>query len=154
MPEDQGHNAINTNAVLVGGPAALYFFGYEGLAGICSFLFASIALNPDLDAKSDPYAHWGLLWWYWWPYQRFIPHRATISHGPIIGTVVRVLYLGPLIAAVLGLCIWGGITTVPDIQAWTVEHRRALFIAFCGLELNALFHITADVITTWFRRTF
>lgn len=153
MPEDQGHNAINVNALLIGAPVAIYFLGYEALAGVCAFLFASLAFNPDLDLKSDPYAHWGLLKWYWWLYQRLIPHRDAISHGPLIGTTVRLLYLSPLVALVLGSCVAAEITTVPDIHAWAFEHRRALYIAFCGLELNALLHIAADLITTWFKRT-
>ena len=62
-----------------------------------------IILTPDLDVKGTradrivrqsagfiPAVIWGLLWN---PYSALIPHRSFISHGPIIGTVIRLLYI-------------------------------------------------------------
>ena len=154
MPDDRGHNIINTSAVIVGAPYALYFFGWDGLAGTAAFLFASLAFNPDLDLDSDPYAHWGPLKWYWWAYKKFVPHRDIISHGPVIGTVFRLLYLSPLIAVVLSAFVLTGKLTVDEIRTWATAHKITLAFVGGGLEVNSLLHIIADKVSTWFKRTF
>lgn len=70
-----------------------------------------ILLTPDLDVKGVeadsivrdlglvPALIWGLIWN---PYSAVIPHRSIWSHGLIIGTVIRLVYIGiPL--AIVGL---------------------------------------------------
>jgi uncharacterized metal-binding protein len=72
---------------------------------------AGLVLTPDLDVKGTradalirrqglaPALLWGLLWA---PYSALIPHRSILSHGLILGTVLRLVYVAaPL--AVLGL---------------------------------------------------
>ncbi len=80
-------------------------------AGGC---LAGILINPDLDNRRPVYSHavvrrsagkavaW--LWQaFWWPYARLIPyHRHWLSHLPLLGTALRLLYL--LIFA--GLLLW------------------------------------------------
>ncbi|MEL7225148.1 MAG: metal-binding protein [Cyanobacteria bacterium P01_D01_bin.36] len=58
-----------------------------------SFLVGGLMLGPDLDIHSVQYTRWGPLRWIWLPYQIAIKHRSPISHGPIIGTALRVIYL-------------------------------------------------------------
>ena len=55
-------------------------------------------LGPDLDIHSIQYRRWGPLRWIWLPYQKALKHRSQLSHGPIIGTAVRVMYLSVWIA--------------------------------------------------------
>jgi len=71
-----------------------------------------IILTPDLDIKGTeadrvvresagliPALVWGILWN---PYSALIPHRSILSHGLIIGTLIRLLYIAvPL--ALLGI---------------------------------------------------
>lgn len=96
-------------------------------AAIVSAFMFQYAINPDLDLLENSIAakrsrtyipEWfydgevrqfawlflrtlyaiGLL--YLWPYSAIIPHRHPLSHAPLLGTVIRLLYtLWPLILA-------------------------------------------------------
>lgn len=57
------------------------------------FVFAGLMFSGDLDVKSVQYKRWGWLRWIWIPYQRLISHRSPLSHGPVLGTVTRLVYL-------------------------------------------------------------
>ncbi|XGB41796.1 MAG: metal-binding protein [Nodosilinea sp. LVE1205-7] len=56
------------------------------------FLVGGLLLGPDLDIHSVQYKRWGWLRWIWLPYRGSMRHRSFWSHGPIIGTTVRVIY--------------------------------------------------------------
>ena len=67
-------------------------------------------ITPDLDQEEVTRSEWevikrtGPLGWFWvalwWLYARAIPHRHWLSHAPVIGTVLRWLYLSlPVLAA-------------------------------------------------------
>ena len=119
-----------------------------------SFLFAGLMFGPDLDIYSRQYQRWGFLRWMWIPYQKSLRHRSMLSHGIIIGTVVRSLYLLGWIAVVgfLGLLVAQAIWDV----SWTSEEIAELAIAriqqhygesiavFLGLELGAMSHYLSD----------
>lgn len=63
----------------------------------------SLFISPDLDQGTSYYGgrlirsasplffHVWML--FWRPYSILIPHRSWISHFPIIGTVIRIIYL-------------------------------------------------------------
>lgn len=64
---------------------------------------SGILLTPDLDVKGTradkivrenagliPAVVWGL---FWNPYSALIPHRSVLSHGLIIGTLIRLVYI-------------------------------------------------------------
>ena len=53
-------------------------------------------LSPDLDlAHSRPSKRWGVLSWYWDVYRAMCGgHRSWLSHGPFVGSLGRLLYLG------------------------------------------------------------
>lgn len=84
-----------------------------------------IALSPDLDQETlNSFEHklvkytlgLGFLWvMIWYPYSRFLPHRSWLSHVPIIGTCLRLAYLGTV--ATLGLFafrVWpSAVVTIP-----------------------------------------
>jgi uncharacterized metal-binding protein len=110
-----------------------------GLIATASYYLAGMYLSPDLDLVSRPFKRWGLLRWVWLPYQRLIPrHRHWLSHGPVIGSGVRLLYLAALISPVwflfpgLQQTQWSGVT-LPNVMAF-----------FCGVELSALNHLLLD----------
>lgn len=118
------------------------------------FLFGGLMFGPDLDIYSRPYQRWGFLRFIWLPYQKSLRHRSLFSHGPIIGTTLRVVYLGGLIAiaAVFALFVaqtlWNvqlnwqtvGETVISTLTRYTTE-----FLAlFLGLELGAMSHSLSD----------
>lgn len=78
------------------------------VAGGC---LSGILLTPDLDQEGISSSEWvlvkktkgvGFLWlMLWYPYALLIPHRAFLSHFPIVGTVGRLLYLSIVPVAIL-----------------------------------------------------
>ncbi|WP_404788806.1 metal-binding protein [Altericista sp. CCNU0014] len=128
------------------------------LAG--SFLFSGLMFGPDLDIYSVQFKRWGILRWIWRPYQKSMRHRSWLSHGPIVGTIVRLAYLG-LWAALLGaVFIW--IATLNRWSLWPWQAIKSqlqqIALQYCwqglailiGLELGALSHTWSDSIgSTW-----
>jgi uncharacterized metal-binding protein len=129
------------------------------------YLFSGLMFGPDLDIHSRQYRRWGILRWIWLPYRRSMRHRSVLSHGLIIGTVVRLLYLllwlgllsmllllaGAIASQMLGrLEHWDrfiqGIS-----EAWisglkrSLQHHLTEWLALgIGLELGALSHSLSD----------
>jgi uncharacterized metal-binding protein len=110
-----------------------------GLIATASYYISGMYLSPDLDLVSRPFKRWGLLRFIWLPYQRLIPrHRHWLSHGPVIGSAVRLVYLAtwlsPLLVLFPGLqrIQWVGVT-LPNVVAFLV-----------GVELSALNHLLLD----------
>jgi uncharacterized metal-binding protein len=118
------------------------------------FLFSGLIFGPDLDLYSFHYKRWGKLRWLWQPYQQAIKHRSIWSHGPIVGTLGRIFYLGLWLG--LAGCLYLGIVQAIWGQAYTgkqllgilqhsIERDRSIYIAlFCGLELGAMSHYLSD----------
>ena len=83
-------------------------------------------------------------WWiYWYPYSRLIYHRSVLSHLPVLSTLIRLLYIYPLLL----FCLWLlGITLaeLPPATGWI----------FLGLALSDTVHTLLDKATTRLRRAF
>lgn len=66
----------------------------------------AVIISPDLDQDGLTKSETSILkrsrilgwaWFlYWLPYAKAIRHRHWLSHAPIIGTTIRLLYLSPL----------------------------------------------------------
>jgi uncharacterized metal-binding protein len=124
------------------------------LAG--SFLFSGLMFGPDLDIYSVQFKRWGMLRWIWRPYQKSMRHRSWFSHGPIIGTLIRLVYLGCWVA--LGGVIYNGVAILNHWAFWSwdsIQHQiRLLALQYngqglailAGLELGALSHSWSDAI--------
>ncbi len=122
------------------------------------FLIGGWMFGPDLDIHSVQYKRWGWLRWIWLPYRGRIRHRSRLSHGPLIGTAVRVLYFSGWVALV-GLIVvdvinssQGAELTWGDLIAgigWGIKtywpHWLALLV---GLELGACSHYVTDWLTS------
>ena len=79
------------------------------IAPVCAGILVGLLLSPDMDQAEIHFVVpmqafqflfgsllgtlWGL---YWWPYGRLIAHRSWISHMPIVGTTLRLVYLAPV----------------------------------------------------------
>ncbi|MBE9139918.1 metal-binding protein [Nodosilinea sp. LEGE 07088] len=132
-------------------------------AVVClGFLLGGWVLGPDLDIHSVQYKRWGWLRWIWLPYRGSIRHRSRWSHGPIIGTVVRVLYLsfwlglgGLIVIDLLNnaqrtALTWGDLI---DRLGWGLMAYWPWWLALMvGLELGALSHYVADWLSSAAKR--
>ncbi|MGD1867117.1 MAG: metal-binding protein [Phormidesmis sp.] len=124
-----------------------------------SFLIGGLMLGPDLDIHSVQYTRWGPLRWIWLPYQIAIKHRSPISHGPIIGTALRVLYLSFWLALFALLSV-ETLNWVWDAKlSWEIlrDPFRNLFQKYViewvavvvGLELGSVSHSVSDSIGSY-----
>jgi uncharacterized metal-binding protein len=119
-----------------------------------SFLFGGLMFGPDLDIYSCQYQRWGWFKLIWLPYQKNLRHRSLVSHGPLIGTALRILYLATWIAVVgiLGLVIAEKIGNLAGnwqdvvLGCWRSisEHPIELLAIYIGLELGAMSHYLSD----------
>ncbi|MCL2932218.1 MAG: metal-binding protein [Trichodesmium sp. MAG_R03] len=117
------------------------------------FLFSGLMFGPDLDINSRQFQRWGWFKWLWRPYQRSLNHRSFLSHGPIIGTALRLLYLlnwlvvfvvlGLVIDELLGLelSVLGFITSLWRSLSQNYQEVIALLV---GLELGSMSHYLSD----------
>lgn len=123
------------------------------------FLFSGLMFGPDLDLVSRPYKRWGLLRWIWLPYQKALRHRSFLSHGLIVGTTLRLLYLYVWIFLLvilplsLLLLLWGISwgwqlfflqVVLRLLYQSAVENWPVLLALFIGLELGAMSHSLSD----------
>jgi uncharacterized metal-binding protein len=95
-----------------------------GLIVTASYYLAGMYLSPDLDLVSRPFKRWGLLRFVWLPYRRLIPfHRHWLSHGPVVGSAVRLVYLAALVSPLwfffpgLQQVQWSGVTATKAMAA-------------------------------------
>jgi uncharacterized metal-binding protein len=119
-----------------------------------SFLFGGLMFGPDLDIYSCQYQRWGWFKPIWLPYQKSLRHRSLLSHGPLIGTALRILYLAIwiLVFGVLGLAIaqkignlgWNWLDLVFSYGRSIWEHHIEILAVYIGLELGAMSHYLSD----------
>jgi uncharacterized metal-binding protein len=92
--------------------------------------------NGDLDIESAPYHRWFFLRFIWIPYQSMFGHRSMFTHGLIIGTVVRILYIGVIPFIILAF--------KGQVHILTNINLQLIIFIFVGLELGSAFHTIAD----------
>ncbi|MBD2100375.1 metal-binding protein [Leptolyngbya sp. FACHB-261] len=119
-----------------------------------SYLFAGLMFGGDLDIHSQQYKRWGILRWLWLPYRKSMRHRSFLSHGPVVGTVLRLAYLACWVLPVVLLILWGWYQTQGWLWQWRpiAKAGLALFTTFplqwlailVGLELGAMSHSLSD----------
>jgi len=102
------------------------------------YLFASLMFNGDLDTNSRPYNRWWLLKMIWIPYQLMFNHRSIFTHGLIIGTIIRIIYI--CLIPIIIIYFKGDIETVKNLDT------SLLLLVFIGLESGAAVHTIADKI--------
>ncbi len=172
MPNAQTHDIIT---LVTAAGANLVYFKLSpdpkpsmAVLFTATYLFAGYACAGDLDLNSKEYQRWGPLRILWWPYKTFIPHRSWMSHGLILGGLVRLCYL----AVICALIFVGGLSC----YAWLTHHSvdslavtKDRWFSLVGLmkarpyETTALLggfilagttHSLADIISTWYKRRF
>ena len=163
MPSGRTHDRITMTCLPIITVGTLSLTQDSGLTFwvAAGFLFGGWMLGPDLDTHSVHYKRWGWLRWIWLPYRGQVKHRSPLSHGPIIGTVVRVLYL-LLWIIVLGLVSIAIANQVGQIGwtwqdlgrwvNWIRQYSREGLAIVIGLELGACSHYLADRIGSAHKR--
>ncbi|MBF2097143.1 MAG: metal-binding protein [Gloeomargaritaceae cyanobacterium C42_A2020_066] len=119
-----------------------------------AYLFGGLMFSGDLDTLSRPWQRWGPFRWLWAPYRTVLRHRSFWSHGPLVGTALRLLYLGIWVGLVSGIvwCIsnalgeplwqWQGLPA--QVEPIWQRHQAQVLALLAGLELGSLSHSGSD----------
>ena len=123
MPGGRTHDVVTAVIAPIAFVIGVLWQGWPGgFLFMGTHLFSGLMLSPDLDVDigSHPYRRWGPFRIIWQPYMRAIGHRSRLSHGPVVGTFLRILYL--VLVAVITYCVvltvvvllwgttgWGGV---------------------------------------------
>jgi uncharacterized metal-binding protein len=156
MPNGRTHDSITLWALPVIAGLTFWYSHNSGITLVISagFLLGGLMFGPDLDIYSVQYQRWGIFRWIWLPYQKSLRHRSFLSHGPIIGTTLRVVYFTAIIALCgffllfvsdrLGVVVlnWQalGKGVAHPLRRYTME----FLTLFLGLELGAMSHYLSD----------
>ena len=120
----------------------------SGLIGGAAFLVGGLWLSPDLDTNSIAKKRWGILQHLWWPYRKLIPHRSFLSHGPFLGTAVRIIYIlilsNLLIFLLKPLGFLTTFTTTHFIKELIQQQPQKVLAGLIGLEASAWLHLIKD----------
>ncbi len=144
MPDGKTHDKISTFTAPIIGVVTYLICKDIKLAVILmsTYIFASFMFNGDLDTHSKPFNRWWLFKMIWIPYQMMFSHRSIFTHGLVIGTVVRLLYLGiiPFIAFLLK----GNLDIITTLSESTMLIMLTMVI---GLELGSAVHTISDYLS-------
>ena len=176
MPSGYTHDRITlwSLPIVAGLTLGLTWSSRLTLLASSGFLFAGLMFGPDLDINSRQYQRWGWLRWIWLPYRTLIRHRSLLSHGLLIGTVFRIVYLTAWVSLV-GLVCWLVITGYSAwsrhaLHAWSPlslalknlqqlpwqilypRYQADAIALFVGLEAGAMSHAISDGISTYYKK--
>ncbi len=123
------------------------------------YFFSGMMFGPDLDIHSLQYKRWGMIRGIWLPYRRFLKHRSIFSHGFIIGTCVRLIYLFLIIACIsilvvaIAQLIFGFTWNWQDFAQRQLsllinKYPQETITLFIGLEIGAMSHSVSDWISS------
>ena len=169
-----GARTLDALTLFTAGGANLAYFQFapapqptHAVLFTASYLFAGYACAGDLDLDSSEFRRWGPLRVLWLPYQKIVPHRSWVSHGLILGGVIRALYLALVVTIICWLSIYVYSLFHPTIDPTTVIRSRWFALMdivkarpyetiaiFSGFVLAGTTHSLADYTSTWFKRRF
>ena len=164
MPSGQTHDRITIWALPFIAGVAFWLTRSSNITLLISggFMFGGLMFGPDLDIYSIQYQRWGYFRFIWLPYQKSLRHRSFLSHGPLIGTTLRVIYLCGIlaVAAILILFIsekilhmaWSWQELAKEILELINLHSTEFLALFVGLELGAMSHSISDWSNSAYKR--
>lgn len=174
MPSGRTHDSITLWCLPIVTGATWFYTNSAPLAIVVagSYLFAGLMFGPDLDIYSHQYKRWGWLRWLWLPYRKLFRHRSVYSHGFLIGTIVRLLYVSSLmlVASSFGILGWAIALQIQGVMNWDQAalplttgllqpiaqsiqvHWQVWLAAGFGLETGAMSHSVSDAIGSWIKR--
>ncbi|MGB7275313.1 MAG: metal-binding protein, partial [Geitlerinemataceae cyanobacterium] len=109
------------------------------------FLLGGLMFGPDLDIYSRQYQRWGVLRWIWLPYQKSLHHRSLLSHGPLLGTTIRLVYFAIWVALLgtIGIGVWAAIRQMSgDAQNWQTLAARDIDGTIAWIERSRKIHLS------------
>lgn len=130
-----------------------------GLIVIPFYLFGGYYFSPDLDIESSVYKRWKMLRFIWTPYKNIVPHRSIFSHGIIIGTLTRIVYLFSVVSVILLGCnfiLTGELIIfkyLSNVLGYVYMNKYYMLSIFIALELSADVHIVADRTSTRIKKS-
>ena len=138
MPNGKTHDSITFILLPIVVLTAYLIFDsfYLILILSISYLFSSLMFNGDLDYNTRVYNRWYVFKMVWIPYQLMFNHRSIFTHGILIGTVIRVLYIG--LIPILVLYYSYGINVLDYLTL------KEMLIIFIGLEIGNIVHSVPD----------
>ncbi|MDH6055643.1 metal-binding protein [Umezakia ovalisporum] len=156
MPSAETHDRITLYTLPLVAGVTLWQTSSSNLTLLVAsgFMFSGLMFGPDLDIYSRQFQRWGIFRFLWLPYQKSLRHRSVLSHGPIIGTTLRVVYLGCFLGVMATvIMVMGaklGIFTLTwqdlgvTVRRWLVVYTTEYLALFLGLELGAMSHSLSD----------
>ena len=98
--------------------------------------------------NSKPLKRWGILQGLWWPYRKLIPHRSLFSHGPLIGTALRLAYLmgwaGLLLMLLQPLGCPAPLSLAKALNEQLRLNPQPILAVLLGLEASVWLHLILD----------
>lgn len=141
MPNSKTHDIITSGLTPIIGGISYYMLGVSFIDVVYllgGFLFSSLMFNGDLDIKSKPYNRWWIFRFIWYPYRLIFPHRSLYTHGILIGSIIRLIWISPLILITFYLLN-------VDVIIF-IKGDMVLFI-LVGIELGNINHTVLDYIS-------
>lgn len=139
MPSGKVHTTVSVVAGgLVG--AIAYGAGFSAAESLALLLGCSVVgsvVSPDLDVDAGNISDMrmrkfrlGILWSVFWsPYRLRIKHRSVLSHAPIVGTLIRILYV-----------------LFPPIMLFLGDQKQSVV----DTSLRSFVSLLLSVVTIWF----
>ena len=126
-------------------------------------LLSGLLFSNDLDVAGVELRRWGPLRWIWWPYGRLIPHRSWLSHGLVVGPLLRLVYFALFVEVVAVVVCLGAQAVgrgVLDGLPWWHQFWGHLAVAYprrfiefaAGFILAGVSHSIPDWVETGIRR--
>jgi uncharacterized metal-binding protein len=125
---------------------------------VSAYLFSGLLLSNDLDTQSRIYKRWGPLRLIWYPYQRLVTHRSILSHGILIGPLLRIAYLYVITELVLLIIyriamltgfslqmIDTGFRMSANVLPYLLAHPQSGVPLLAGLILGGVAHSILDL---------
>lgn len=159
MAKGKTHDLIN----LVAFPPIVYYLHPSDFISFSTgYLIGTFFLTPDNDLYlSKPNSRWKLLKFIWFPYTKLFRHRG-ISHIPIYGTIIKILYLSFIAFMFLYLSKLLINFLIPDnnFQVLKIDNldlnsflQNVSFLSFFfGLILAEFVHIFTDIVYSSFKK--
>lgn len=162
MPGSQTHDAITVVVAVALVPAAWLLSPDRSLATALTVtgghLLSGLLFSCDLDIDSREYRRWGPLRIVWWPYKEAVPHRSWISHGLLIGPLLRLAYFALIVYAIA----WGLLTATGNTAVWRElqlsatqvlrQYSGQTYAFLIGFVLGGAAHSIPDWVTTGTKR--
>ena len=165
MPSGIVHSATSCMAAgMVGVGLAAFNAPPESVLLVPVGCLTGILLTPDLDQETLTFVEYKIMnqhnrllalggWLFTFaflPYAWTIPHRHWLSHGLIVSTFIRLLYLTAIVAIPAWFAL--GVDIVPFAVRVVSSQQFVYFLT--GLLISDTLHIVMDLASTGLKRKF